>query len=122
MSRNRYAVLLLAALVFALWLAGRYVTRTTTALCGELQAACTLAETGRTQEAASAYRAAAASAADASPWLGLLVRRNLIDQMNQTLNILPSCAEDENLTDLTLETARACCQLQQIRQSFFGSF
>lgn len=52
----------------------------------------------------------------------MLVRRNLIDQMNQTLSLLPGCAKEENLTDLTLETDRACCQLQQIQQSFFGSF
>ena len=122
MSRNRYAVLLLAALVLALWLAGHYVSCTTADLCDELQAACALAETGRMPQAANAYQTAAAKAADASPWLGLLVRRNLIDQMNQTLSVLPGCAEDENLTDLTLETARACCQLQQLRQSFFGSF
>ena len=52
----------------------------------------------------------------------MLVRRNLIDQMNQTLSLLPGCVKEENLTDLTLETDRACCQLQQIQQSFFGSF
>ena len=54
--------------------------------------------------------------------LGMLVRRNLFDQMNQTLSLLPGCVKEENLTDLTLETDRACCQLQQIQQSFFGSF
>lgn len=122
MSRNRYAVILLVVLALALWLAGRYVTRTTAALCGELQAACTLAETGQTSQALQSYRAITAKAADNSKVLGLLVRRNLIDQLNQTLSLLPGCAKDENLTDLTLETDRACCQLQQIRQSFFGSF
>ena len=52
----------------------------------------------------------------------MLVRRNLIDQMNQTLSLLPGCAKEENLTDLTLETDRACCQLQQIQQSFSAVF
>ena len=122
MSRNRYAILLLVALALALWLAGRYVDRTTAALCSELQAACTLAETGRLPQARQAYDSIIARAADASGTLGLLVRRNLIDQMNQTLSVLPRCAEGENLADLTIETARACCQLQQIRQSFFGCF
>ena len=122
MSRNRYAVILLAVLALALWLAGRYVNHTTAALCGELQAAYALAETGQTPQARQIYQAAADNAAQASKVLGLLVRRNLIDQMNQTLSLLPGCAKGEDLTDLTIETARACCQLQQIQQSFFGSF
>lgn len=45
MSRNRYAVILLVVLALTLWLAGRYVNRTTATLCNELQTACTLAET-----------------------------------------------------------------------------
>ena len=105
MSRNRYAVILLVVLALTLWLAGRYVNCTTATLCNELQTACTLAETGQMPQAQQAYRAAADNAAQASKVLGMLVRRNLIDQMNQTL-----------------ETDRACCQLQQIQQSFFGSF
>ena len=113
MSRNRYAVILLVVLALTLWLAGRYVNRTTATLCNELQTACTLAETGQMPQAQQAYRAAADNAAQAS---------KLIDQMNQTLSLLPGCAKEENLTDLTLETDRACCQLQQIQQSFFGSF
>lgn len=98
------------------------MNRTTATLCNELQTACTLAETGQMPQAQQAYRAAADNAAQASKVLGMLVRRNLIDQMNQTLSLLPGCAKEENLTDLTLETDRACCQLQQIQQSFFGSF
>ena len=122
MSRNRYAVILLVVLALTLWLAGRYVNRTTATLRNELQTACTLAKTGQMPQAQQAYRAAADNAAQASKVLGMLVRRNLIDQMNQTLSLLPGCAKEENLTDLTLETDRACCQLQQIQQSFFGSF
>lgn len=122
MSRNRYAVILLAVLALTLWRAGRYVDRTTAALRAELHAACTLALEGRSGEALQAYHRAADHAADASGVLALLVRRNLIDEMNQTLSILPGCATAESLTDLKMETARACCQLQQIRQSFFGCF
>lgn len=106
MSRNRYAVILLVVLALTLWLAGRYVNRTTATLCNELQTACTLAETGQMPQAQQAYRAAADNAAQASKVLGMLVRRNLIDQMNQTLSLLPGCAKEENLTDLTLETDR----------------
>ena len=122
MSRNRYAVILLVVLALALWLAGRYVDRTTAALSAELRAACTLALEGRSGDALLAYHNAAEHAADASSGLALLVRRNLIDEMNQTLSVLPNCVATEGLTDLKMETARACCQLQQIRQSFFGCF
>ena len=122
MSRNRYAVILLVVLALTLWLAGRYVDRTTAVLSAELRAACILALEGRSSDALQSYQAITAKAANHSKVLGLLVRRNLIDQMNQTLCLLPSCAEDENLTDLILETDRACCQLQQIRRSFFGCF
>ena len=106
MSRNRYAVILLVVLTLTLWLAGRYVNRTTATLCNELQTACTLAETGQMPQAQQAYRTAADNAAQASKVLGMLA----------------GCVKEENLTDLTLETDRACCQLQQIQQSFFGSF
>ena len=55
MSRNRYAVILLVVLALTLWLAGRYVNRTTATLCNELQTACTLAETGQMPQAQQAY-------------------------------------------------------------------
>ena len=122
MSRNRYAVILLVVLALTLWLAGRYVDRTTAVLSAELRAACILALEGRSSDALLAYHSAAEHAANASGGLALLVRRNLIDEMNQTLSVLPNCVAAEGLTDLKMETARACCQLQQIRQSFFGCF
>ena len=122
MSRNRYAALLLFVLMLTLWGAGRYVDHTTAALCSELQAAQTLALNGQSVLARQAYADAARHARDASGWLALFVRRNLVDQLGQTLQTLPSYSSGEDLRDLTAETARACCQLQQIRQSFFGCF
>lgn len=122
MSRNRYAAVLLFVLVLTLWGAGRYVDHTTAALCSELQAAQALALHGQSAQAQQAYAAAAHRAQDASGWLALFVRRNLVDQLGQTLQILPAYSSGEDLRDLTAETARACCQLQQIRQSFFGCF
>ena len=68
----------------------------------------------------ASYRAAADNAAQASKVLGMLVRRNLIDQMNQTLSLLPAVPK-KRTTDLTLETDRACCQLQQIQQYHFSA-
>ena len=52
----------------------------------------------------------------------LLIRRSLIDQLNQTLATIPSYATSENHSDLAVETARARAQAQQIRQSFFSCF
>lgn len=54
--------------------------------------------------------------------LALLVRRNIIDQLNQTMAVLPPCAEADSLADLEMETQRACAQIAQVRQSFFGGF
>jgi hypothetical protein len=54
--------------------------------------------------------------------LGLLVRRNILDQLNQTLAVLPPCAEADSLADLEMETQRACTQIEQVRQSFFSGF
>ena len=51
-----------------------------------------------------------------------LVRRNIIDQLNQTMAVLPPCAEADSLADLEMETQRACAQIAQVRQSFFGGF
>ena len=48
------------------------------------------------------------------------MRRNLLDQLNQTLAVLPPCAEADSLADLEMETQRACTQISQLRQSFFG--
>ena len=50
------------------------------------------------------------------------MRRTLVDQFNQTLATLPAYATADNRADLAVETARACTQLQQIRQSFFSRF
>ena len=48
------------------------------------------------------------------------MRRNILDQMNQTMAVLPPCAETDSLADLEMETQRACTQIEQVRQSFFG--
>ena len=54
--------------------------------------------------------------------LGLLVRRNILDQLNQTLAVLPPCAEADSLADLEMETQRAYTQIEQVRQSFSADF
>ena len=122
MKRNWYAAIILLALCVLLFRAGQYVDRTTAGMQRQLEAAYALAEQGDYPAARRAYASAAAKAQTASRILGLLVRRNLIDQLNQTMTVLPPCAEADSLADLEMETQRACAQIVQLRQSFFGGF
>ena len=81
-----------------------------------------LAEQGDYPAARRAYSRAATRALRSTQILGLLVRRNILDQLNQTLAVLPPCAEADSLADLEMETQRACTQIEQVRQSFFSGF
>ena len=76
----------------------------------------------RRRAARRAYSHAANRALRSTQVLGLLVRRNILDQLNQTLAVLPPCAEADSLADLEMETQRACTQIEQVRQSFFSGF
>ena len=76
----------------------------------------------RNAAARRAYSRAATRALRSTQILGLLVRRNILDQLNQTLAVLPPCAEADSLADLEMETQRACTQIEQVRQSFFSGF
>lgn len=112
--------MILLALALLLLTAGRYVDHTTDAMQQSLQAAYALAVQGDYPAARHAYAQAADTAQRSSEVLCLLVRRNIIDQLNQTLAVLPPCAEADSLADLEMETQRACTQIAQVRQSFFG--
>ena len=120
MKRNWYAAVILLILALLLWGAGRYVNRTTDAMQQELRAAYALAVQGKLPAARRAYEAAAAEAEQSCKWMSLLVRRNILDQLVQTLAVLPPCAEADSLPDLEMETQRACTQIEQVRQSFFS--
>lgn len=120
MRRNWYAAGLLVLLFAAVWGAGVYVRTTTAQLDSQLAAACSYAERGDYPKARQAYRQTAQAAQQASRLWLLLIRRSLIDQLNQTLATLPHYATEENRSDLAVETARAREQARQIRQSFFG--
>ena len=115
MKRNWYAAIILLALCVLLFRAGQYVDRTTAGMQRQLEAAYALAEQGDYPAARRAY-------SRSTQVLGLLVRRNILDQLNQTLAVLPPCAEADSLADLEMETQRACTQIEQVRQSFFSGF
>lgn len=122
MKRNWYAVAILLVLCLLLYLAGRYVTDTTDAMQAGVQRAYALAEQGDYPASRAAYAQTTRRAERDSALLALLVRRNIIDQLNQTMAVLPPCAEADSLADLEMETQRACAQIAHVRQSFFGGF
>ena len=122
MRRNWYAAALLLILACILCSAGMYVTDSTRQLDAELREAYTYAELGQFSEAREAYTAAAHQSKLKSEIWYLLIRRSLVDQLNQTLATIPSYVSENNLADLAVETARAREQVCQISQSFFSWF
>ena len=120
MNRNWYAALLICLLGVALFFSARFMDQSVPGLDRDLENAyaCALNEDFAT--AKTAFHAAAAQAEQVSRLWFLLVRRSLVDQLNQTLATLPAYCSRENLSDLAVEVARARAQLRQLRQSFFG--
>lgn len=122
MRRNWYAVVLLVLLTLLLYAASRYINTSTKALDNELSTAYAYAEAQDYEYARAAFTQAANRAAGYSRIWMLLIRRSLVDQLNQTLATIPSYVSEENLADLAVETARARTQVRQIKQSFFSWF
>lgn len=122
MNRNWYALGLLAILVLGLCAAGRFVNASIQSVDEDLMLAYSCAESGEYQTAQQRFDDVAEKARQYSPLWMLLVRRNLVDQLNQTLATIPAYATKENRSDLAVETARARTQAEQIRQSFFSWF
>ena len=122
MNRNWYATILLAVLFLTLYGAGIYLNRNVQALTQQLDTAYSLAEAGNYRQAQQVYEETAEQSAQSSTVWMLLVRRSLVDQLNQTLATIPSYVSAENMADLAVETSRARAQAQQIRASFFSWF
>lgn len=122
MNRNWYATILLAVLFLTLYGGGIYLDRNVQALTQQLDTAYSLAEAGNYRQAQQVYEETAEQSAQSSTVWMLLVRRSLVDQLNQTLATIPSYVSAENMADLAVETSRARAQAQQIRASFFSWF
>lgn len=122
MKRNWYALTIL--LVLALFLAGGgwYVQKSTQELYRGVQQAYACTHLQDYDAARTAYYAVAAKAEQQYTGLTLLLRRNLVDQLNQTLATLPSYANPDNQQDLSVENARACAQIKQLQISYFFLF
>lgn len=120
MNRNWYAAFLVGALCVALLAAGRYVHQSMQQLDQNICTAYACAQNEDYNTARTAFYDTAEQAEACSRIWCLLVRRNLVDQLNQTLATIPAYCNRENLSDLAVEVARARTQIQQIRQSFFS--
>lgn len=105
-----------------MWGAGSYLQNSTHQLNSALDHAYYLAESENYTDAQREFQAAAQLAERCSNVWVLVIRRNLIDQLNQTLATLPAYTSKDNFADLSVETARAKTQIRQIKQSFFGWF
>ena len=116
MKRNWYAIAILVLLAAVLLGCKQYVSATAGSLRAQVQSA--YAQT----QAQQAFRQAAHSARQASKKLGLLVRRNALDRMNETMAVLPQYANPENQADLAVEAARVLAQIDQLEQCFTGTF
>ena len=100
----------------------QYVSTTAGSLRAQVQSAYAQTLTQQYPQAQQAFRQAAHSARQASKKLGLLVRRNALDRMNETMAVLPQYANPENQADLAVEAARVLAQIDQLEQCFTGTF
>ena len=122
MNRNWYALLLVVTLIIWLSISGWFIASSMQIVDQGLVQASALAEKGDYVSARRTFCEVAAKAEKYSHIWTLLVRRSLVDQLNQTLATIPFYASYENKSDLDVETARARTQAEQIRKSFFSWF
>ncbi len=120
MKRNWYAIAILVLLAAVLLGCKQYVSATAGSLRAQVQSAYAQTLTQQYPQAQQAFRQAAHSARQASKKLGLLVRRNALDRMNETMAVLSQYANPENQADLAVEAARVLAQIDQLEQCFTG--
>ena len=122
MKRNWYAAIILVTLAALLIGCSKFVASSSEKMRQSVRTAYAYAQVQEYAQAKTAYHAAAAQAAQDSPVLGLLVRRNLLDRVNETMATLAEYAQEDNLSDLAVETQRVCAQISQMEKSFVGIF
>lgn len=122
MRRNLYAVLLLCVLGTAVFGSQAYVKACSEELknCIRESYACTVQ--GNYAAAKEGFLRTKAIAKQKSSLLSLVVRRSLLDKVNETLSSLPHYAVPDNQADLAVEAARACEQLDQLTDCYNARF
>lgn len=120
MNRNWYAVVTLALLALLVGCSGLYVHTTADRLRQDAADAyaCSLAQdyTGARQGFADLE----AQMKRHGLWLRLVVRRALVDKVEETVATLPHYASPDNQADLAVEAARVQALIDQMESSFFG--
>ncbi len=120
MKRNWYALLLLMLLAIFLSGSAAYVHGTADRMRREVGTAHADALLGDYDGARRAFAATAQAARQQGFLLRLLVRRAVVDKVDETLAVLPHYALRDNAADLAVETARAYALIDQMEASFFG--
>ena len=130
MKRNWYAIAILVLLAAVLLGCKQYVSATAGSLRAQVRLSNPSSRASCSAGKACSPRARRCSqpaltschSTQASKKLGLLVRRNALDRMNETMAVLPQYANPENQADLAVEAARVLAQIDQLEQCFTGTF
>ena len=122
MRRNYCAAALLFLLVLLTALSGAAVSRYTQTAVRTLVLVQTCAREGDYAAACSALDAVVRQTERQTPYLALILRRNLLDKINETLHTPSGYASQENQADLEVELARAMEQLSQLHDAYFAWF
>lgn len=122
MKRNWYACGILLALAFVLATGRWWLNQACDAVQHNAVQAFALGQQGEYPAAQRQYDTALHTLQQSRAGLALLVRRNLLDALEQTLATLRHYANADNTADLAVEHARAMAQLTQLRRSFLGCF
>lgn len=120
MRRNWYAILLLLVLALLLGCSANYVRQTSDQMRRGVDAAYACTLTQDYDGARRAYQAAVRLGEQHALRLRLVVRRTLVDKVEETMAVLPCYATPDNQADLAVETARAKALIDQMEASFFG--
>ena len=122
MKRNFYAALLLIVVSCIVASSGWYVSHCAGQTRTRVQTAYRTARNGDYDKARQDFLAISDSSQRQSKLLFLLVRRSILDEINESLSLLERYSTAENLADLGAETARVTAQLDQLEDSFWAVF
>ncbi len=122
MKRNWYAAAILLLLILALFGCNDYVRHTAQSMREDVQLAYSYAQQSDFAASREAYEKAADNAKIRCRRLEILIRRSLLDKVNETMAVLSSYAQPDNLSDLAVETARVNALIDQMENSFVGCF
>lgn len=121
-KRNFYAALLLVVVSCIVAGSGWYVSRCAKQTRTRVQTAYQAALDGEYSRAKQDFLDISETSQRQSRLLFLLVRRSILDEINESLSLLERYSTQDNLADLGAETARVTSQLDQLEDSFWAVF